>query len=176
MLPCFHHDLHNDKKRREQEPALLLIMKGENLQAMNLDDARRYLGYQGTGNGKMRATKEVARQKIIVARDLINCNSVTPELATILLTSKGIGVFRFSAALIKRSESELNDVKRLSVQAYKYAWHLPWSKASAPFIFLKAQACKESTLTMTVLTQKLLLHAERCMRHEDVFKKSYWQA
>jgi len=119
----------------------------------------------------MRATKEVARQKIIVARDLINCNSVTPELATILLTSEGIGVFRFSAALIKRSESELNDVKQLSVQAYKHAWYLPWSKASAPFIFLKAQACKESTLTMTVLTQKLLLHAERCMRHEDVFKK-----
>ena len=55
----------NDKKRREQEPAPLLTINSETLQAMNLDDACRYLGYWGTGNGDMRATKEVVRQKII---------------------------------------------------------------------------------------------------------------
>jgi len=43
----------NDKKRREQEPAPLLTINGETLQAMNLDDACRYLGYSGTGNGDM---------------------------------------------------------------------------------------------------------------------------
>jgi len=80
-------------------------------------------------------------------------------------------VFRFSAALIEWSESELNDVKRLCVQAYKNAWHLPRSTASALFIFPKTHAGKESTLPMAVLTQELLLHAERCMRHEDVSKK-----
>ena len=30
---------------------------------------------------------------------------------------------------------------------------------------------KESALPMAVLTQELLLHAERCMRHEDVVVK-----
>ena len=34
----------------------------------------------------------------------------------------------------------------------------------------KTHAGKESTLSMAVLTQELLLHAERCMRHEDVFR------
>ena len=82
-----------------------------------------------------------------------------------------MGVFRFSAALIEWSESELNDVKRLCVQAYKNAWHLPRSKASALFIFPKTHAGKQSTLHMAVLTQELLLHAKRCMRHEDVSKK-----
>jgi hypothetical protein len=82
-----------------------------------------------------------------------------------------MGVLRFSAALIEWSESELNDVKRLCVQAYKNAWHLPRSTASAFFIFPKTHAGKESTLPMAVLTQELLLHAERCMRHEDVSKK-----
>jgi len=48
----------NDKRRREQEPAPLLTINGENLQATNLDDACRYLGYWGTGNGDMRATKD----------------------------------------------------------------------------------------------------------------------
>jgi len=49
---------------------------------------------------------------------------------------------------------------------YKNAWHLPLSIASAPFIFTRAQAGKESTLPMAELTQKLLLHAARCVRHE----------
>ena len=158
----------NDKKRREQEPAPLLAINGETLQAMNLDDACRYLGYWGTGNGDMRATKEVVRQKIIAARDLIKCHPLTPELGTELFTIKGMGVFRFSVALIAWSESKLNDVKRLCVQPYKNAWQLPLSTASALFIFPKAHAGKESTLPMAVLTQELLLHAERCMRHEDV--------
>jgi len=69
----------------------------------------------------MRATKEVVRQKIVAARDLMKCHPLTPELATELLTSKSMGVFRFSAALIEWSESELNDLKRLCVQAHNNA-------------------------------------------------------
>ena len=104
-------------------------------------------------------------------RVYIKCNPLQPELATELFTSKGMRVFRFSSALIEWSERELNDVKRLCVQAYKNAWHLPWSTASALFIFPKTHAGKESTLPMAVLTQELFLHAERCMRHEDVSKE-----
>ena len=91
-------------------------------------------------------TKEVVRQNIIAARDMIKCHPLTPELATELFTSKGIRVFCFSAALIEWFESELNDVKRSCVQAYKNAWHLPQSTASALFIFPKTHAVKESTL------------------------------
>ena len=82
-----------------------------------------------------------------------------------------MGVLRFSAALIEWSASELNDVEQLFVQAYKNAWHMPRSTASALFNFPKTHAGKESKLPMAVLTQELLLHAERCMRHEDVSKK-----
>jgi len=136
-----------------------LAINGETLQARDLDDACRYLGYWGAGNGDMRATNEVVRQQIIAASDLIKCHPLTPELATELFTSKGIGVFRFSAAIIEWSESELNDVKRLCIQAYKNAWHLPHSIASALFIFPKTLAGKESTLPMAILTQESLLHA-----------------
>ena len=72
----------NHKKSREQQPAPLLIITGETLQATNLDDAYRYVGYWGTGNGYMRATEEVVRQKIIAVRDMIKCHPLTPELAT----------------------------------------------------------------------------------------------
>ena len=90
----------NDKMRREQEPVPLLTINGETLKLMNLDDTCIYLGYWGTGNGVMRATKEVVRQKIIAARYLIKCHPLAPELATELFTNKSMGAFRFSAALI----------------------------------------------------------------------------
>jgi len=137
----------NDWKRWEQEPAPLLKIDVATFQAMNLDDACRYLVYWGTGSrdSDIKATKEVVRQKIIAARDLIKCHPLTPELATELFTSKGMGVFRFSAALIGWSESELNDVKRLCVQAYKNAWHLPQSTASALFIFSKTRRYEKHT-------------------------------
>jgi len=151
-----------------------LTINGETRQAKNYDDAFKCLEYWGTGNGDMRATKEVVRQKIIAARDLIKCHPLTPELAIKLFSSKGMGVFRSSVALIEWSKSELNDVKQLCVRA-KNAWHLPRSTAGALFIFLKTHECKESTLHMAVLTQELLLHAEKCMRHEDVSKNSRWQ-
>jgi len=44
-----------------------LTINGKILQAMNLDEARRYLGYWGAGNSVMRATKEVVSQKNIAA-------------------------------------------------------------------------------------------------------------
>jgi len=91
-----------------------LTINGETLEAMILDDACRYLGYWGTGSGDMRATKKMVRQKIIAARDLIKCHPLTPALATEVFTSKGMGVFRFSAALIEWSESEWNDVERFN--------------------------------------------------------------
>jgi len=48
---------------------------------------------------------------------------------------------------------------------------LPRSTESAFFIFLKTHAGKENTLPMAVLTQDFLLHAERCLRHEDVVER-----
>ena len=68
---------------------------------MNLNDECRYLGYWGAGNGDMRATKQVVRQKIIAARDLIKYHPLTPDVAMELFTNKGMGVFRFSAAPIE---------------------------------------------------------------------------
>jgi len=39
---------YKNKKRREQEPAPLLTISGENLQAMDLNDVCRYLEYWST--------------------------------------------------------------------------------------------------------------------------------
>ena len=61
----------------------------------------RYLGYWGTENGDMMATKVLICKKAVEARDLIKYHPLTPELTAELFVQKGVGTFRFSAALIE---------------------------------------------------------------------------
>jgi len=63
-----------DQKRRESTLAPDLRINGEHLKTLDINEACRYLGYWGTGNGDMSATREVVREKARVARDLIKKN------------------------------------------------------------------------------------------------------
>jgi len=76
----------------------------------------------------MSATREVVREKARVALDLIKSHPLTPELSAELFAQKGIGAF--SAALIEWSQSELEGLQKIWVQAYKNAWHVPRSSAT----------------------------------------------
>jgi hypothetical protein len=88
------------------------MINGECLKTLDINDACRYLGYWGTGNGDMSSTREVVREKARGARDLITSHSLTPGKSAELLAQKGIGAFRFSAALIKWSQSELEGLQK----------------------------------------------------------------
>ena len=52
-----------DRKRRERTPAPDLRINGERLKTLDINDACRYLGYWGTENGDMSATREVVRER-----------------------------------------------------------------------------------------------------------------
>jgi len=56
-------------------------LNGERLKTLDINDACQHLGYWGTGNGDMSATREVVRKKARVARDLIKSHPLTPELS-----------------------------------------------------------------------------------------------
>jgi len=108
-----------DRKRRESTPAPDLRKNGERLKTLDINDACQYLGYWGTGNGDMSATREVVREKARVARDLIKSHPLTPELSAELFAQKGIGAFRFSAALIEWSQSELEGLQKSGYRRIK---------------------------------------------------------
>jgi len=93
-----------DRKKRESTPAPDLRINGERLKTLDINDACWYLGYWGTGNGDMSATREVVRENVRVARDLIKSHLLTPELSAEIFAQKGISAFRFSAALIEWSQ------------------------------------------------------------------------
>jgi len=148
-----------------------LRIHGERLKTLDINDACRYLGYWGTGNIDMSATREVVREKAKVARDLIKSHPLTPELSAKLFAQKGIGAFRFSTALIEWSQSELEGLQKNWVQAYKNAWHVPWSSADSLYTFPTAEGGHEWPLPSGILTQALLQHVDQCTRREDVVKK-----
>jgi len=100
---------------------------------------RRYLAYWGTGNGDMSATREVVRKKARVALDLIKSHPLTPELSAELFAQKEIGTFRFSAALIEWSQSELEGLQKNWYKRIKNPWHVPWSSANSLYTFPTAE-------------------------------------
>jgi len=124
-----------DRKRRESTPAPDLRINRERLKMPDINDACRCLVYQGTGKGGMSATREVFLEKVRVACDLIKSHPLTAEPPVELFAQKGIGAFRFSAALIEWLQSELEGLQKIWVQAYKNAWHVPWSSANSLYIF-----------------------------------------
>jgi len=153
-----------DRKRRESVPAPDLRIDGERLKTLDINDACWYLGYWGTGNGDMSAAREVVRKKARVACDLI-------KISAQLFGQKRTGVFRFSAAHIEWSQSELESLQKIWVQAYKNAWHVLWSTANSLYDFPTAESGNEYPLPSGVLTRALLQYFDQCMRHEDVVKK-----
>jgi len=160
-----------DRKRRDSKPAPDLRIHGERLKTLDINDACRYLGYWGTGNGDMIATREVVRGKAGVACDLIKSHPPTPVLSAELFAQKGIGAFQFSAALIEWSQSELEGLQKIWVQAYNTARHVAWSTANSLDTFPTAEGGHGWPLPSGVFTQALLQHVDQCMRHEDVVKK-----
>jgi len=86
-------------------PAQDLRINGERLKTPDINDACRYLGYWGTENVDMSATRQVVREKVRVARDVIKSHPLPLllSLSAELFAQKGIGAFQFSAALIEWS-------------------------------------------------------------------------
>ena len=163
--------IEKDRKRRESMPAPDLSINGERLKTPDINDACKYLGYWGTRNGDMSATRKIVREKARVVRDLIKSHPLTPELSAELFAQKGIGTFQFSAALIEYSQSELEGLQKIWVQAYQNAWHVPWSTTNSLYTFPTEEGGHAWPLPSGVLIQALLQHVDQCMRHEDVVKK-----
>ena len=148
-----------------------VTFRGEPIKTLKETESCRYLGFWGTANGDMTVTKEKVKEKARNARDMLKHHPLTPELALELFMSIGVGVFRFSAALVQWTWRELMELQTIWVQAYKYAWRLPLSTASDVFIFPVSQGGLGYPVPVTILTQELGAYLTRCQAHEDVTRQ-----
>jgi len=110
----------------------------------------------GTGNDDWSATRKMVFGKVSEARDLIRVKNhpLTPELSAELFAQRGISAFWFSAALIEWSQSsKLESLQMICIQAYKNAWHVPWSTANSLYTFPTAKGGHKCPFLSSVLTQ-----------------------
>ena len=74
--------------------------------------------------------------------------------------------------MVADSQSELEGLQKIWVQAYQNIWHIPFSGANSLYTFPTAEGGHDCRRPSGVLTQALLQHVDQCMRHEDVVKKT----
>jgi hypothetical protein len=124
----------------------------------------RYLRVWGTPTANMSETKDFFSPKNWRRADLLRHHPITPEQAIDLFTSVGVGAFRYSAALVSWTERELERVEAMWVQAYKWAWGLPWTTASDGFTLPSVGAGMEYPRPIGILEQELCCHLQRCLK------------
>jgi hypothetical protein len=110
-----------------------LVYMGQEVTFLAPSTACRYLGVWGTPTGicetrKRESSRELRRRGIYFV-----ITPLAPEQAIDLFTTIGVGAFRYSAALVPWTESELERLEAVWVQAYKWAWGLPRTTASDVF-------------------------------------------
>jgi len=81
-----------------------------------------------------------------------------------------LSVFRFSAAQVRWSQAELDQLQSLWLQAYKRAEYLANSTANDVFIFPKKWGCEELSTPINIIAQELCNNITRCLVHDDVAK------
>jgi len=81
-----------------------------------------------------------------------------------------VSVFRFSAAQVRWSQAELDQLQSLWTQAYKRAEYLPNGTASDIFVFPKKWVGEELSTQINIIDQELCNNIRRCLVHDDVAK------
>jgi hypothetical protein len=81
-----------------------------------------------------------------------------------------VSVIRFSAAQVRWSKAELDQLRSLWVQAYKRADHLPKGTASDIFIFPEKRGGEELSTPTNIIAQELCNNIRRSLVHDDVAK------
>ena len=163
-----------DKQRRQCTEAT--TYRGQTIRTVPENEPVRYLGFWATANGDFRYTKEIVRQRTREAVELIRHHPHSPGMAIQIFKSKGIGIFRYSAAMVDWTGAELQELQDLWTMAYRLAWRLPEFTPKVQFSLPKAQAGFEYPTPLGIMAETLSAHVQRGLMHEDVVKAAFMQA
>jgi hypothetical protein len=117
---------------------------------------------------------EVTKNRVLVKTKevlgLLTHHPLETKTAKELFQSMAVSVFRFSAAQVRWSREELDQLQSLWVQAYKRAEYLPNGTANDVFIFPKKWRGEELSTPANIIAQELCKNIRRCLVHNDVAK------
>jgi len=118
----------------------------------------------------MAKTKQRVLAKTREVLGLLTHHPLESKIAKELFHSMAVSVFRFSAAQVRWSKAELDQLRALWVQAYKRADHLPKGTASDIFIFPEKRGGEELSTPINIIAQELCNNIRRSLVHDDVAK------
>jgi len=126
------------------------------------------LGFWATPNGNMVVTKNRVLVKTEEVLGLLTHHPLETKTAKELFQSMAVRVFRFSAAQVRWSQAELDQLQSLWLQAYKRAEYLANGTANDVFIFPKKWGGEELSNPVNIIAQELCNSIRRCLVHDDV--------
>jgi len=133
-------------------------------------DSCRHLGFWATPDGNMAATKQRVLVRTKEVLGLLTHHPLETKVARELFQSMAISVFRFSAAQVRWSQAELDQLQSVWTQAYKRAEYLSNGTANDVFVFPKQWGGGELSTPVNIIAQELCNNIRRCLVHDDVAK------
>ena len=118
----------------------------------------------------MTVTKQRVLTKTEEVLGILTHHPLESNIAKELFRSMTVSVFRFSAAQVRWSQTELDKLQSLWVQAYKRAENLAAGTATDIFVFPPKWGIKELSNPLNIIAQELCNNIRRCLVHEDVAK------
>ena len=115
-------------------------------------------------------TKQRVFTKTREVLGLLTHHPLESKIAKELFHSMAVSVFRFSAAQVRWSKAELDQLRSLWVQAYKRAESLHKGTASDIFIFPEKRGGEELSTPTNIIAQELCNNIRRSLVHDDVAK------
>ncbi len=116
----------------------------------------------------MTSTKERVLAKTREVLGLLTHHPLETKTAKELFQSMAVSVFRFSAAQVRWSQAELDQLQSLWTRAYKRAENLQNGTASDIFVFPKKWGGEELSTPINIIAQELCNNIRRCLVHDDV--------
>ena len=143
-----------------------LTYKQRTVKTFQAAESCRHLGFWATPNGDMAKTKQRVFTKTREVLGLLThhpLECIESKIAKELFHSKAVSVFRFSAAQVRWSKAELDQLRSLWVQAYKRAENLPKGTASDIFIFPEKRGGEELSTPANIIAQELCNNIRRSL-------------
>jgi hypothetical protein len=118
----------------------------------------------------MTVTKHRVLAKTKEVLGLLTHHPLETKTAKELFQSMAVSVFRFSAAQVRWSQADLDQLQSLWLQAFKRAESLHNGTVNDVFIFPKKWGGEELSTPINIFAQELCNNITRCLVHNDVAK------
>jgi len=149
----------NDEGEEKDPPQI--TYKQKPIKVLKAKESCRHLGFWATPDGDMTSTKKRVFKKTREVLELLMHHPLETKTAKELFQSMAVSVFRFSAAQVRWSQAELDQLQSLWTRAYKRAESLQNGTASDIFVFPKRWGGEELSTPINIIAQELCNNIRR---------------